>query len=183
MAELDAVLDDMAEGRAQRPTLWGLLEAWRSLVERVEQGYDRGVYEYFNDLHVRRALARVIAQAPTVGDWVSTEIAPLDERFRAATRDTGGDDLLTRVPRVLSPALARDLVDLDATTTLYRPVGDNELALIEASATRGFRRACSSSRSSTRSSAKPTASVSPANGMPGTADADTSRALRSRQRS
>ena len=137
MAELDAVLDALAEGRSYRPTLDGLIRGWRQVVEQVEAGYGRSVYEYFNDLHVRAMLQSVIDGAPALRAWIESEVAPLDERFRAATRPGETAELLDRVPRSPGAELASDLDDPGATTTLYRPVGDDELALIEQS---GFTR-------------------------------------------
>jgi hypothetical protein len=133
MAELDAALDSLAEGGSYRPTLNGLIRGWRALVEQIERGYDWSIYEYFNDLHVRSMLQAVIDRAPAIRAWVQREVAPLDERFRAATRARGTHELLDRVPRFPGPELAGDLDDPGATTTLYRPVGDDELALIEQS--------------------------------------------------
>ena len=66
MAELDAALDALAEGRSYRPTLNGLIRGWREIVEQIEAGYDWSVYEYFNDLHVRAMLQSVIDGAPAV---------------------------------------------------------------------------------------------------------------------
>lgn len=137
MAELDAVLDALAEGRSYRPSLNGLIRGWRQLVEQIEAGYDWSIYEYFNDLHVRAMVQAVIDGAPAVRAWIESEIAPLDERFLMATRPRDTDALLDRVPRFPGPELAGDLDDPGATTTLYRPVGDDELALIEQS---GFTR-------------------------------------------
>jgi hypothetical protein len=131
MAELSAVLDAIAEGRSYRPTLNGLIRGWRELVEQVEAGYDSSIYEYFNDLHVRAMLQSVIDGAPAIRAWVQAEIAQLDERFQAATRPRETDEFLDRVPRFPGPELAGDLDDPGGTTTLYRPVGDNELELIE----------------------------------------------------
>ena len=131
MAQLDGVLDALAEGRSYRPTLNGLIRGWRELVEQVEAGYDWSIYEYFNDLHVRAMLQSVLDSAPAVRAWVEAEIEPLDERFQAATRLRETEEFLDRVPRFPGPELAGDLDDPGATTTLYRPVGDNELALIE----------------------------------------------------
>jgi hypothetical protein len=131
MAELSAVLDSLAEARSYRPTLNGLIRGWRELVEQIEAGYDWSIYEYFNDLHVRAMLQSVLDSAPAVRAWVKAEISPLDERFQAATRPRETEEFLDRVPRFPGPELAGDLDDPGATTTLYRPVGDNELALIE----------------------------------------------------
>ena len=131
MAELDTALDELARGRSYRPTLDGLIRGWRELVEQIEVGYDWSIYEYFNDLHVRAMLQSVIDRAPAAGTWVGAEIRPLDDRFLAATRSRGGEELLDRVPRFPGAELAGDLDDPEATTTLYRPVGDDELALIE----------------------------------------------------
>jgi hypothetical protein len=137
MAQLDGALDALAEGRSYRPTLNGLIRGWRELVEQIEAGYDRSIYEYFNDLHVRTMLQSVINRAPALRTWIEAEVTPLDDRFRSATRARGTNAMLERVPRFPGPELAGDLDDPGATTTLYRPVGDNELALIEQS---GFTR-------------------------------------------
>jgi hypothetical protein len=131
IAELDAALDALAESRSYRPTLNGLIRGWRELVQQIEAGYDWSIYEYFNDVHVRAMLQSVIDGAPAIRSWVEAEIAPLDERFRAVTRPRETGELLDRVPRFPGPELAGDLEDPGATTTLYRPVGDDEMALIE----------------------------------------------------
>ena len=56
--------------------------------------------------------------------------------------------------------------DDPATITLYRPVGEKELALIRASGYRAFPPACRSSRSSTQCSSRSTPRRSPATGTP-----------------
>ncbi len=137
MAAVGAVLDRLAEGRAQRPSLSGLIEGWRALVEEIEAGFGRGAYHYFDALRVRAALEVVLAEAPWVADWVREQVVPFDARFRAATVEAGSGALLERVPRHPGVNLARELADPEAATVLYRPVGDEELALIEAS---GFTR-------------------------------------------
>lgn len=86
MAELDAVLDRLADGRSYRPSLNGLIRGWRELVAQIEAGYDWSIYEYFNDLHVRAMLQSVLDEAPAVSAWIESEIAALDERFRMVTR-------------------------------------------------------------------------------------------------
>jgi hypothetical protein len=71
-----------------------MLQAYESVVGRVEQGYDETVYEYLNDLACRSWLALAW---PLVNENVrqsrAADLRSLDDRFRAATTDDGGRSL------------------------------------------------------------------------------------------
>lgn len=63
-----------------------LLGQWSELVRAVERGYDDSIYEYTNDLSVRDRLQDLIAaSSSTLADKLRGELAPIDERFTAAT--------------------------------------------------------------------------------------------------
>jgi hypothetical protein len=65
-----------------------VVDAWRVLIEQVEQGYDDVVYEYINDLSCRDWLALAW---PMLTDRVRSarhpELESLDARFMAATTE------------------------------------------------------------------------------------------------
>jgi hypothetical protein len=71
-----------------------MLQAYESVVGRIEEGYDETVYEYLNDLACRRWLALAW---PLVTENVrqsrAADLRSLDDRFRAATTDDGGRSL------------------------------------------------------------------------------------------
>lgn len=123
MAKLTAVMERLSE-RARRPvTLNGLLEAWRSFVTEVEQGYQHTVYDYTNDMYARIHLEEVMESAPAVRRWVVAEVGPWDNRFIDATRIANSrppgiprdaDDFYRRVPARPGENLARDLRDYGA---------------------------------------------------------------------
>ncbi len=120
MAQLETILDRINGRGSRRFTLAGLLAEWRALVEKVEAGYDDTIYEYTNDLYVRRALDEVMEGAPVVSGWISDELRPVDDRFRVATRPARHGlpglpedvpDLLQRVPLRPGRELKGDLAD------------------------------------------------------------------------
>lgn len=149
MRELEQLLDRLSEGRAQRLSLSGLIGGWENLVANIEASYDWSVYEYTNDLAVRIHLERVLAEGLPATGWLREQVAPLDQRFIATTTEYAGElpglsrampagDLLHRVPVNPGPDLAGDLESEQRTLVLFRPVGENELALIEQSDWRRF---------------------------------------------
>ena len=63
-----------------------LLDRWRSLVERLPRGYDRGIDEYRDDLDCRSIIEEAMPWLePTERAAVATETEALDEQFRSAT--------------------------------------------------------------------------------------------------
>jgi len=71
-----------------------MLQAYQSVVGRIEEGYGETVYEYLNDLACRRWLALAW---PLVTENVrqsrAADLRSLDDRFRAASTDDGGRSL------------------------------------------------------------------------------------------
>jgi hypothetical protein len=93
------------------------LDAWRQLVDHVEQGhYTMTVDDYTNDLAVREwlDLARPLL-TESVRQRVDQELAPLDARFREATFEPsrrlpgGSDRWWCRLPIRLAGELAEDV--------------------------------------------------------------------------
>jgi hypothetical protein len=88
-----------SRGSMRFSSLGQLVEAWDRLVEQVEEGYDDNIYEYTNNLFVRDLIDQAIADPilkrfPQVRA-LRERVAPIDERFRAATQDgvdMGSDD-------------------------------------------------------------------------------------------
>jgi hypothetical protein len=71
-----------------------MLEAYEHLVTKVEEGYDEMVDEYTNDLSCRDWLALAWPMlTERVRDARATELEALDNRFRSATFDDGGQTL------------------------------------------------------------------------------------------
>lgn len=94
-----------------------VIDAWRSVVESVEEGYALTVDDLTNDLSVRDFAeeARPLVTA-CVADWLSEDLRPLDERYERATRPAarrlpGGTVRwwAQRVPRRLTGELAEDV--------------------------------------------------------------------------
>jgi len=99
-------------------TLGALLRGWSQLVTQVERGYDDSVYEYTNDLSVRKRLDELTAGAgPGLRAKLEAALADADRRFMAATeearRPLGKSRWAHRVPRRLVGELAEDLGGLD----------------------------------------------------------------------
>ncbi len=95
-------------------TLGALLRGWSDLVTEVERGYDDSIYEYTNDLFVRKRLDEVIAAAsPGLRAQLERELAEDDRRFTAATEEAakplGESRWAHRVPRLRVGELADDL--------------------------------------------------------------------------
>jgi hypothetical protein len=77
---LDAVAQKLNEMRlrAKHPprdfwTLNGMLGAWRQLVDKVDEGYEEIVEEYWNDLSMRDLLEKLLEVVPegSVRSWVT----------------------------------------------------------------------------------------------------------------
>jgi hypothetical protein len=93
------------------------MSAWESFVDAVERGYEMTIYDYTNDLSVRRFAeeARPLLTA-VVRRAMDARLAPLDDRFRSATVEAGqlpgaGQRYWweTRLPRALRGDLAEDV--------------------------------------------------------------------------
>lgn len=113
-------LDEFSK-RARHPiTLEYLLEGWRKTVNAVEDGYEKSIYEYQNDLGQRDLLEDLIGVATADEERkLRAILRPLDERFltatEEATRALGREDKLderpwwNRIPRRRGQELLEDL--------------------------------------------------------------------------
>ena len=98
-------------------SLGALLRGWSDLVTQVERGYDDSIYEYTNDLSVRKRLDEVAAGAgPGLRAKLEGALAEDDRRFTAATeeaaRPLGKSRWARRVPTRRGGELADDLESL-----------------------------------------------------------------------
>jgi hypothetical protein len=104
------------QGWRQSWTLNQQVDSWVGLVETVEDGYRMTIDDYTNDLSVRQwlELARPLL-TERVRASLDGRLAPLDERFKAATRETAvklpgaGPFWWSRLPKVLVDELAEDV--------------------------------------------------------------------------
>ncbi|WP_031104641.1 hypothetical protein [Streptomyces sp. NRRL S-146] len=74
-------------GRRQVSTPFGMLALWETFVDDCREGYDGTLYEYRDQLSVRRFLQGVlddpvIRDAPESG-WFAAEVTRIDTEFRA----------------------------------------------------------------------------------------------------
>lgn len=77
----------MADRLGKEITVEGLIKKWKRFVGDVEQGYQYSIYDYVNDLGVRRLLAQLSDETPEdVAETIRARIADSDQRFRTATR-------------------------------------------------------------------------------------------------
>jgi hypothetical protein len=97
------------------------VRAWGSFVDAVERGYEMTIYDYTNDLSVRRFAeeARPLLTAVVAGA-MDARLAPLDDRFRAATVEAGqlpgaGQRYWweTRLPKAPRGELAEDVTRME----------------------------------------------------------------------
>jgi hypothetical protein len=92
-----------------------LVRRWTDLVRAVEHGYDDSIYEYTNDLSVRDRLEDLVtAASPTLRAKLERALAPVDERFTAATEEAARplgerSPWWRRVPKRREGELAEDL--------------------------------------------------------------------------
>jgi hypothetical protein len=93
-----------------------LVRQWTDFVHAVERGYDDSIYEYTNDLSVRDILQRLLtAASPALRAKLERALAPVDERFTAATEEsaqplgTADGSWWRRVPKRRVGELADDL--------------------------------------------------------------------------
>lgn len=87
----------MTDSRSGPPSPLGMLPqriaAWERIVTEVEAGYNFGLDDWLNDMDLRRGIDEVQAGLTSV-DWmgqeaVADQLADIDRRFIAATRDAG----------------------------------------------------------------------------------------------
>ena len=115
-AALRALLAKLGE-RAGRPvTLEGLIASWAGVVKEIETGYGLSLYDYLNDLDVRGVLQDIVDRGPSeLKQPLRTALAPLDARFRMATRRpkvrlrVGASDWWLRIPKAPPDELRADL--------------------------------------------------------------------------
>ncbi|MFI0896957.1 hypothetical protein [Streptomyces sp. NPDC020983] len=105
-------------GRRQPRTPGRALEMWSDFVEDCEEGYSATLFEYWDDLSVRRFLQAVVA-SPGIGDmpdaaWFLDEVAGLDLRLKSVLE--GGFEMHggwgwweRRIPRFAGEEMARDV--------------------------------------------------------------------------
>ena len=98
-------------------SLGALLNGWSRFVTAVERGYDDSIYEYENDLSVRKRLDDVVDGAgPGLRAKLEAVLAADDRRFEAATevaaRPLGTSRWAHRVPTRRVGELAEDLDSL-----------------------------------------------------------------------
>ena len=94
-----------------------MLRRWSDFVTQVERGYDDSIYEYTNDLAVRKRLDEIAAGAgPGLRAMLDGGLAEDDRRFAAATEDAakplGESRWSRRVPTRRVGELAEDLAAL-----------------------------------------------------------------------
>ena len=94
-----------------------VVDAWRSVVESVEEGYTLTIDDLTNDLSIRD-LAQEARPLVTlsVALWLDEDLRPLDERYERATRPAArrlpggtGQWWAARVPKRLVGELAEDI--------------------------------------------------------------------------
>jgi hypothetical protein len=73
-------------GRRQTATPFRVLEVWETFVDDCREGYDGTLYEYRDELSVRRFLQGVLDD-PVIRDtseieWFAAEVARIDGKFR-----------------------------------------------------------------------------------------------------
>jgi hypothetical protein len=66
------------------------LDAYRSLVEQIEEGYGMCLSEYTNDLHCRTLLQKLLEEGYDPGTARSEQMGELDDRLRALLVPTTG---------------------------------------------------------------------------------------------
>ncbi|MFE1943100.1 hypothetical protein [Streptomyces massasporeus] len=74
-------------GRRQASTPFGVLELWETFVNDCREGYDGTLYEYRDQLSVRRFLQSVLDDPVIRGtpenEWFAAEVTRIDAKFRA----------------------------------------------------------------------------------------------------
>jgi hypothetical protein len=117
--EVDKLLNT-ASKRAQFPlTIEYLLNAWKSFVIQVENGYTESYYEYINDLATRDILEDLIRiSRGSIRGKLLNFLEPLDLRFYQATvesdvlkapEDRNNYAWWYRIPKILTGELRSDL--------------------------------------------------------------------------
>ena len=96
-----------------------MIAAWREFSDEIDRGYRFTIYDFTNDLSVRKLLDQVVAVLPegAVKGWVEREIETADARYREATHEVaspiqggpGAPWWYFRVPNRIEGELAADL--------------------------------------------------------------------------
>ena len=110
-----------AAGRRPKGSFCDYLARWPRLVRRVEEGYALTIYDYANDLYIRKGLEDLKNEVPPslrqkLSDWLE----PWDRRFEEATRpsdrpvlfprlERSDGEWFFRVPKRMGPELKKDL--------------------------------------------------------------------------
>lgn len=88
LAVFDDVVPERLRNRYKGPS--SLLDSWESLAAEVEDGYGFGFEELMNDLWVRDAIAKLLADPRASGDPMRDEFASavtaVDDRYRSMLR-------------------------------------------------------------------------------------------------
>jgi hypothetical protein len=113
VAEFRGVAEALG-ARLLTPT--AVIEGWLGFVVECEGGYADNIYEFDNDLSVRRTIEKLLGDQ-RLSDfeqmgWVRDEIAAVDERYRALLGEVevrpGRPWWEARVPRLAGAELAED---------------------------------------------------------------------------
>lgn len=104
-----------------KPSLNSVVNQWAGFVHAVARGYDDNIYEYTNDMSIRRWAeeARPFL-SPLAARMLDTRLAPIDAQFRAETVEvtrrlpgtSGRFWWESRVPKRLVGELADDVAVL-----------------------------------------------------------------------
>ncbi|MGW4023944.1 hypothetical protein [Streptomyces sp. NPDC005009] len=105
-------------GYRETGTPFRILEMWEEHVDDCRDGYGGTLYEYENELSVRRFLQAVlgdpvIRETPEI-EWFAAEVARIDEKFREILDDgfelpSGSTWWERRIPRVAGEEMSRDV--------------------------------------------------------------------------
>ncbi|MEU3782497.1 hypothetical protein [Streptomyces sp900129855] len=108
-------------GRRQASTPFRVLEIWESFVDDACDGYAGTLFEYWDELSVRRFLQGVLDD-PVIRetaeiDWFAAEVARIDGKFREllnagfAVPGGGPEWWARRIPRVADEEMTQNVKD------------------------------------------------------------------------
>jgi hypothetical protein len=82
----EKLLSGLMPDTPRRRTFSEMLDRWQRILDRIENGYELGIFDYTNDLTVREILGRAADGVDTdLRLRVTRMLEPLDLRFKAAT--------------------------------------------------------------------------------------------------